>query len=94
MEDVMGMMEENEEGKLEFPRDLMVEDCFSSGIEPLYGFITNVTIPEERLEPCLVDVDCFENGTLINNEQMIDNTTLLGTDPLVLPTILKKQGNN
>ena len=89
----MGMMEENEEGKLEFPRDLMVEDCFSSGIEPLYGFITNVTIPEERLEPCLVDIECFENGTLFNNEQIIDNTTLLGTDPLVLPSILKKQGD-
>ena len=98
MEDVMAMMEENEEGKLEFPRDLMVEDCFSSGIEQLYGFVTNVTIPEERLEPCLVDIECFENGTLINsaslnNEQMIDNTTILGTDPLVMPSILKKQGD-
>ena len=50
MEDVMGMMEKNEEGKLEFPRDLMVEDCFSSGFEPLYGFVTNVTIPEDMLD--------------------------------------------
>ena len=99
MEDVMDMMEENAEGKMEFPRDLMVEDCFSSGEEPLFGFVTNVTIPEKRLEPCLVDVECFDNGTKINtatlnNEQMIDNATLLDNDPLVLPAILKKQGDN
>ena len=99
MEDVMDMMEENDEGNMEFPRDLMVEDCFSSGAEPLYGFVTNVTIPEDMLEPCLVDIECFENGTRIdnatlNNEQTIDNTTLIGTDPLVLPSILKKQGDS
>ena len=99
MEDVMDMMEENDEGNMEFPRNLMVEDCFSSGEEPLYGFVTNVTIPEDMLEPCLVGIECFENGTRINdatfnNEQTIDNTTLSGTEPLVLPSILKKQGNH
>ena len=66
MEDVMGMMEENDEGKMEFPRDLMLEDCFSGSEEPLYGFVTNVTIPEDMLKPCLLDIECFENGTSIN----------------------------
>ena len=93
----MEMMQENHDGNMEFPRDLMVEDCFSPAEEPLYGFVTNVTIPEDMLEPCLVDVECFENGTsingtAINNEENIDNTTLSDSDPLVLPSILKKQG--
>ena len=63
MKDVMDMMEENRDGAMEFPRDLMIEDCFSEGAEPLYGFVTNITIPEEMLEPCIVDEECFENGT-------------------------------
>ena len=97
MDDVMGMMQENEDGNMEFPRDLMMEDCFSPAEEPLYGFVTNVTIPEDMLEPCLVDVECFENGTSINvtginNEENIDNTTLSESDPLNLPPILEKQG--
>ena len=29
MEDVMNMMEENKDGHMEFPRDVMLEDCFS-----------------------------------------------------------------
>ena len=62
----MGMMEENDEGKMEFPRDLMLEDCFSGSEEPLYGFVTNITIPEDMLKPCLLDVECYENGTSIN----------------------------
>ena len=66
MEDVMDMMEPNSEGSMEFPRDVMIEDCFDGAEEPLYGFVTNVTIPEEMLEPCLENVQCFENGTLIN----------------------------
>ena len=61
------MMEENEEGNMEFPRDVMIEDCFSGAAEPLYGFVTNVTIPEDMLEPCLVGVECYENGTRIEN---------------------------
>ena len=66
MEDVMNMMEENTEGHMEFPRDVMLEDCFSGAEEPLYGFMTNVTIPEDMLDPCIVGVECFENGTSIN----------------------------
>ena len=66
MEDVMNMMEENKEGHMEFPRDVMLEDCFSGAEEPLYGFMTNVTIPEDMLDPCIVDVECFANGTNIN----------------------------
>ena len=97
MDDVMEMMQENDDGNMEFPRDLMVEDCFSPAEEPLYGFVTNVTVPEDMLEPCLVNVECFENGTSINatrvnNDQNIDNTTLSNSDQLTLPPILKKQG--
>jgi hypothetical protein len=66
MEDVMNMMEENEEGEMEFPRDLMLEDCFAGSEEPLYGFVSNITIPEDMLKPCLVDIECYENGTDIN----------------------------
>ena len=95
MEDVMNMMEENSEGRMEFPRDVMLEDCFSSSQEPLYGFVTNVTIPEDMLEPCLVGVECFENGTTIrdaiNNQEINDNTDL--TNSNVLPeTFIKRQG--
>ena len=69
MEDVMNMMEENTEGNMEFSRDVMLEDCFSGTQEPLYGFVTNVTIPEDMLKPCLVNIECFENGTSINATQ-------------------------
>ena len=91
----MNMMEENSEGRMEFPRDVMLEDCFSSSQEPLYGFVTNVTIPEDMLEPCLVGVECFENGTTIrdaiNNQEINDNTDL--TNSNVLPeTFIKRQG--
>jgi hypothetical protein len=65
MEDVMNMMEENEDGKMEFVRDVMMEDCFSGLEEPLYGFVTNVTIPEDMIEPCIIDIECYENGTSI-----------------------------
>ena len=68
MEDVMNMMEENDEGNMEFPRDVMLEDCFSGAEEPLYGFVSNVTIPEEMLEPCLVGIECDENGNRIDND--------------------------
>ena len=69
MEDVMGMMEENEEGHMVFQRDMVVEDCFSPTNEPLYGFMSNVTIPEEMLKPCLIDVECYQNGTSINQTE-------------------------
>ena len=68
MEDVMNMMEENDEGNMEFPRDVMLEDCFSGAEEPLYGFVSNVTIPEEMLEPCLVGIECDENGNRLDND--------------------------
>ena len=68
----MSMMKENEEGNMEFPRDIMVEDCFSGVEEPLYGFVTNITIPEEMLKPCLIGVECFENGTRF--DEMTSNT--------------------
>ena len=87
MEDVMGMMRENDEGNMEFPRDVMLEDCFSGSEVPLYGFVSNVTIPEEMLEPCLLDVECFENGTRIdganNTREDFDfNTDSTNTDSL------------
>ena len=63
----MDMMRENDEGKMEFPRDVMLEDCFSGSDIPLYGFVSNVTIPEEMLEPCLLGIECFENGTRIDD---------------------------
>ena len=66
MEDVMDMMEENTEGKMEFPRDVTVEDCFEGAQEPLYGFVTNVTIPEDKLEPCLLNIECFHDESSIN----------------------------
>ena len=65
MEDVMNMMEQNDDGKMEFVRDVMLEDCFSGSEEPLYGFVTNETIPEDMLKPCIIDIECYENGTSI-----------------------------
>ena len=94
MEDVMNMMEENTEGHMEFPRDVMLEDCFSGAEEPLYGFMTNVTIPEEMLDPCIVDVECFSNGTSINlrNSSMEEDLTSLTNNSDVGPTFLPGQG--
>ena len=71
MEDVMNMMQENEDGNMEFVRDVMMEDCFSGPVEPLYGFVTNVTIPEDMLEPCIIDVECYENGTSITGADSV-----------------------
>ena len=91
----MGLMEENDEGNMEFPRDLMEEDCFSGGQEPLYGFVTNVTIPEDMLQPCIVDVECNENGTSLNvtkavkGQEHIIDTLDFNSSPL---TTLDGQG--
>ena len=71
----MDTMQENEEGNMEFPRDVMYEDCFPEMQEPLYGFITNVTILNDS--PCLLEVECFENGTSIKN------TTNLNQDSII-----------
>ena len=56
------MMYLNNEGKMEFPRDLMVEDCFGGIQEPLYGFVSNVTLSKDR--PCIENEECFLNGTV------------------------------
>ena len=71
----MDTMQENGEGNMEFPRDVMYEDCFPEMQEPLYGFITNVTILNDS--PCLLEVECFENGTSIKN------TTNLNQDSII-----------
>ena len=97
MEDVMDMMRENDEGKMEFPRDVMLEDCFSGSEIPLYGFVSNVTIPEEMLEPCLLGIECFENGTRIdagNNStrDSIDINTDTADSFLLQSPILRRQG--
>ena len=94
MEDVMTMMEENKDGHMEFQRDVMLEDCFSGAEEPLYGFMTNVTIPEDMLDPCIVDVECFSNGTSINltNSSMQEDMTSLTNISDVGPPFLPGQG--
>ena len=66
------MIEENSEGKMEFLRDMIVEDCFSDVEEPLFGFVTNVTIPEDKLKPCVLNVECFQNGTMMNATENLD----------------------
>ena len=95
MEDVMEMIEENSEGKMEFPRDMIVEDCFSDVQEPLFGFITNVTIPEDRLRPCVLNAECFENGTMINAIENIEETdwVYIKTSHDRLPRSINRQGN-
>ena len=63
LDEIMGLMKENTDGKMEFPRDIAMQDCFSGTAEPLYGFVTNVTLVEDM--PCLLGIECFENGTTI-----------------------------
>ena len=92
----MNLMVLNEDGNMEFPRDMMLEDCFSPAEEPLFGFVTNVTIPENMLEPCILNVECFENGTRINETRVNDderfvNQTLPNIESVIRP-ITKKQG--
>ena len=58
------MMVMNSDGKMEFPRDMMVQDCLQNSVEPLYGFVTNVTLLTDQ--PCIQGVECFENGTTID----------------------------
>ena len=64
MDEIMNMMVENADGHMEFPRESMLEDCFSNMEEPLYGFVSNITLVEES--PCIVNEECFENGTKIH----------------------------
>ena len=90
-------MIENDDGKNEFPRDMMLEDCFSPVREQLYGFVTNVTIPEDKLEPCILNVECFENGTRINNnpindDEIVTNTPLRNVDFDTVASFTRKKG--
>ena len=91
----MNMMEENNEGNMEFSRDVMIEDCFSGFEEPLFGFVSNVTIPEDMLEPCLVNIECFENGTsinaTINAQENVDGIPEVNSGSRI-PIPLKRQG--
>ena len=91
------MIEENSEGKMEFPRDMIVEDCFSDVEEPLFGFVTNVTIPEDELKPCVLNVECFENGTMINaadnHEEKIDLPLFEGSHNRI-PRSVNQHGKN
>ena len=97
MEDVMNMMEENDEGNMEFPRDVMLEDCFSGAEEPLYGFVSNVTIPEEMLEPCLVGIECDENGNRLDNDNSdiedIDDEDLFDTSVRQDKSLSQRRGS-
>ena len=77
-------MEENEEGNMEFPREVMFEDCFPEMEEPLYGFITNVTVLNNS--PCLLDVECFANGTSIKNSTNLNEdatNNIVSTDAIL-----------
>ena len=66
------MMVLNEEGKMEFPRDMMTQDCFRGMEEPLYGFVTNVTLIKDQF--CIEDVECTINGTRIDTDVDIQST--------------------
>ena len=79
IDEIVDMMELNEDGKMEFPRDLMVQDCLETAEEPLFGFVTNVTLVTEK--PCIQDVECFGNGTLIDSGDEI-----LEVDDILLDT--------
>ena len=57
------------DGKMEFPRDLMMQDCLANQVEPLFGFVTNVTLRSDQ--PCIQDVECTANGTTIDSEDEI-----------------------
>ena len=62
-------MTENSVGKMEFPRDVAMQDCFSGLEEPLYGFVSNVSLVEDM--PCILGVECYENGTSIRENDVI-----------------------
>ena len=80
------MMVMNSDGKMEFPRDMMIQDCLQNSVEPLYGFVTNVTLLTDQ--PCIRGVECFENGTTIdtgdetfsNDEDII---SVVGEDEII-----------
>ena len=61
----------NEDGKMEFPKDLMMQDCLENQVEPLFGFVTNVTLRSDQ--PCLLDVECTEDGTTIDSDDELSD---------------------
>ena len=81
------MMVMNEDGKMEFPKDLMMQDCLENQVEPLFGFVTNVTLRTDQ--PCLLDVECTENGTTIDS----DDAMLSDVDDLLL-NVVKQENLN
>ena len=78
IDEIVDMMVMNENGKMEFPRDLMMQDCLANQVEPLYGFVTNVTLLSDQ--PCIEGVECTVNGTRIDSE---DEILLDGDDILI-----------
>ena len=77
IEEIQNMMVLNNEGKMEFPRDMMASDCFRGQVEPLFGFVTNITLIDEQ--PCIEGVECFVNGTSISTNDVSGNDTITET---------------
>ena len=77
----MQLMEENENGDMEFPQGIMLEDCFTNVEQATYGFITNVTLGSET---CIENVECTINGTRLNetdrSSAAMQNNTAIGTN--------------
>ena len=82
IEEIQNMMVLNGEGKMEFPRDMMASDCFRGQVEPLFGFVTNITLIDEQ--PCIEGVECFINGTSISTNNVSKNDTI--TEPEAIDT--------
>ena len=74
------MMVLNSDGKMEFPRDMMASDCFRGQVEPLFGFVTNITLIDEQ--PCIEGVECFINGTSISTNEVGENDTITEIDAI------------
>ena len=80
IEEIQNMMVLNSEGKMEFPRDMMASDCFRGEVEPLFGFVTNITLIDEQ--PCIEGVECFINGTSISTNAVGENDTITETESI------------
>ena len=80
IEEIQNMMVLNNEGKMEFPRDMMASDCFRGQVEPLFGFVTNITLIDE--EPCIEGVECFINGTSISTNDVGENDSITETEAI------------
>ena len=80
IEEIQNMMVLNNEGKMEFPRDMMASDCFRGQVEPLFGFVTNITLIDEQ--PCIEGVECFINGTSISTNDVSENDTITETEAI------------